>query len=178
MHLFNVPNSLSLMRIAIIPFTVLLLLSGRFLAAAATIAFCGILDILDGVAARRLGQVTDLGKLLDPLADKLLSAALFITLSFIGLIPFWFTGCVIAREIVISLAALVIFRKHGFQTVSIYAGKIAFFFLVGTGIIAILYEKFLNPVLAASCITMVCSIVFYFSAYRKFLMRQKIVKTA
>ncbi len=177
MRNINAPNALSLARLSLIPVAVCFLLRERFLPAAATVAFCGLLDILDGAAARRFSQETALGKLLDPLADKLLCAALFITLAAIGRIPSWFAGCVIARDALISLAALIIYKKHGFQTISTAAGKAAFIVLILAAVTAILFEDHIKPALVLSCMAMAGSLLSYALTYRYYL-RQGAVKAA
>jgi hypothetical protein len=91
----NLPNALTLLRIFLVPFLVVVLLTkfdGRetvglliFLTAVAT-------DFLDGWIARRRGEITTLGTLLDPIADKLLISAAFISLVELGLAPAWMVG--------------------------------------------------------------------------------------
>jgi CDP-diacylglycerol--glycerol-3-phosphate 3-phosphatidyltransferase len=101
----NLPNSLTLLRIFLVPFLVVVLLTkfdGReavglfiFLAATAT-------DFLDGWVARRRGQVTTFGILLDPIADKLLISAVFISLVELGLAPSWMVVIIVGREFAVS----------------------------------------------------------------------------
>ena len=101
----NVPNALTLSRILIVPLLVVVLLTkidgwefyglGLFLVASLT-------DFLDGFLARRRKEVTALGKLLDPAADKILTSAAFISLVGLGLAPAWMVVVVIAREFAVS----------------------------------------------------------------------------
>lgn len=101
----NLPNLLSLFRIVLVPFLVVILLTkfenkefiglGVFLVAAGT-------DFLDGFIARRRQQVTRLGKLLDPAADKILISAAFISLVELDLAPAWMVVVIIAREFAVS----------------------------------------------------------------------------
>jgi len=105
--LLNVPNSLTLLRIFLVPFLVVVLLTkfeGKeiwgvviFLVAAAT-------DMLDGWLARRRGQVTSLGILLDPIADKLLTSAAFISLVQVQpeIVPAWMVVVIVGREFAMS----------------------------------------------------------------------------
>lgn len=111
----NVPNSLTLFRIFLVPFLVVVLLTkfdGReivglliFLTATAT-------DFLDGFLARRRGQITTLGTLLDPIADKLLISAAFISLVELGLAPSWMVVVVVGREFAVS-GLRAIASSHG-----------------------------------------------------------------
>lgn len=101
----NLPNGLTLLRIFLVPFLVVVLLTkfdGRetvglliFLTAVAT-------DFLDGWLARRRREITTLGALLDPIADKLLISAAFISLVELGLAPAWMVVVVIGREFAVS----------------------------------------------------------------------------
>ncbi len=100
----NLPNALTLLRIFFVPVLVAalvgqarreLLALAIFLAAAAT-------DLLDGYLARRWGQITTVGMLLDPIADKLLISAALISLVQVGAVPAWMAILIIGREFAIS----------------------------------------------------------------------------
>ncbi len=103
--MLNTPNRLSVLRILLVPILVAVLLTkgenweyiglGVFLLASLT-------DFLDGYIARRRKQITRLGKLLDPAADKLLTSAAFISLVELGLAPAWMVVIIIAREFAVS----------------------------------------------------------------------------
>ncbi|HEX9191701.1 MAG TPA: CDP-diacylglycerol--glycerol-3-phosphate 3-phosphatidyltransferase [Candidatus Deferrimicrobiaceae bacterium] len=103
----NLPNILTLLRILAIPVVVLVLLPpkgrdisfGRSLAAFLVFGAATITDLFDGYIARRYGMVTSLGKLLDPLADKLLVCAAMVMLIPPGRVPAWMAVIVVAREI-------------------------------------------------------------------------------
>src|SRR5437773_4099958 len=102
-EIWNLPNSLTLFRIFLVPFMVVVLLTkfsdflglGIFLVAAIT-------DYLDGYFARRLNKTTRLGTLLDPIADKLLMSAAFISLIELGLARAWMVVIIIGREFAVS----------------------------------------------------------------------------
>jgi len=102
----NLPNAVTLARIFLVPFVVVVLLTTRlphwdlwgvtlFMAAALT-------DILDGYLARARKQVTTLGRLLDPIADKLLISSALISLVQLGLAPAWMVALIIGREFAVS----------------------------------------------------------------------------
>lgn len=98
----NLPNSISLIRIATAPVLVIMLLSpGKWMSVAAAVFFVVICltDWLDGYLARKRGVVTSLGKFLDPLADKLLITTAFIMLIPLGRVPAWVVALMIGREI-------------------------------------------------------------------------------
>jgi CDP-diacylglycerol--glycerol-3-phosphate 3-phosphatidyltransferase len=104
-ELWNTPNKLSIIRIAVSPLLVLLLLKpGEMLS-----VFCAVLfvlvcmtDWLDGYLARKNNQVTTLGKFLDPLADKLLIVTALIMLIHLGRAPAWMVALIVGREIAVT----------------------------------------------------------------------------
>jgi len=104
----NVPNLLTLLRILLVPITVIFLMQGAFLKALIFLILSGITDALDGYLARILNQKTVLGAYLDPIADKSLLASCFVTLSIKGIIPGWFTVIVISRDVIILLGIAIL----------------------------------------------------------------------
>ena len=101
----NLPNRLTLGRIFLVPLLVVFLLSSsRINSIIATAIFlaAAITDWLDGLIARRTRQITALGKLLDPLADKLLICAAFVSLVGNGRIPAWMVVVIVCRELAIT----------------------------------------------------------------------------
>jgi len=103
----NIPNSLTILRILLIPVYVGLLVYGEFDRALIVLLVAGVTDALDGTIARAANQKTRLGALLDPLADKLLLTSGFITLSAIHLIPSWVTIVVVSRDVILLLGTAV-----------------------------------------------------------------------
>ena len=101
MSLRWLPNAISLFRIALIVPVVLFIDDGRFTEALALFAVAGFSDGLDGFLAKRFGWHTRLGALLDPVADKLLIAATYVTLAYTDQIPVWLTAIVVLRDLVI-----------------------------------------------------------------------------
>jgi len=103
--MWNLPNALTMLRILLVPLLVVVLLTrfdgselwglGIFLLAALT-------DLVDGILARRLKKVTRAGALLDPIADKLLMSAAFISLVELGLAPAWMVVVIVAREFAVT----------------------------------------------------------------------------
>ncbi|MFQ5701367.1 MAG: CDP-diacylglycerol--glycerol-3-phosphate 3-phosphatidyltransferase [Acidobacteriota bacterium] len=99
--MLNLPNSLTLFRIFLVPILVVILLTkfeGKELWGVAVFLVASLTDILDGYLARKRDEVTTLGKLLDPVADKLLISAAFISLVEMGLAPAWMVVIIIGRE--------------------------------------------------------------------------------
>jgi cardiolipin synthase len=100
-----IPNLLSLLRLLLIPVVVYLVARGHNTAALSLILLGIVTDILDGYLARRLNQVTELGKIIDPLGDKLGTAALVVTLALYRGFPAWAAILVIARDVAILFGA-------------------------------------------------------------------------
>jgi cardiolipin synthase (CMP-forming) len=103
----NLPNILTLTRVLLIPFFVIFIINKYFEWALITFAVAGITDGLDGLIARLTHQRTELGAYLDPIADKLLISAAFISLAIIEMIPSWLVVIVVTRDIIILLGILV-----------------------------------------------------------------------
>ena len=122
----NVPNTLTLARIAMVPVFVFLLLfpgvpAGNILAGIVFIA-ASLTDTLDGYLARKNNQITTFGKFMDPLADKLLVCSALICLTDLHRIPSWIVIVIVAREFIISGFRLVAAEK-GVVIAASYWGK-------------------------------------------------------
>jgi len=103
--MLNLPNALTLLRIFLVPLLVVVLLTRTNLSVVAGAAIFGVAvatDYLDGYLARRRNQVTRLGILLDPVADKLLMAAAFLSLVEMNLVPAWMVTIILGREIAVT----------------------------------------------------------------------------
>jgi cardiolipin synthase len=105
MSLYWLPNAISILRIALVAPILMLILEGSFGWALALFWLAGFSDGVDGYLAKRFNWHTRLGALLDPVADKLLVAGLFITLAYTGDIPVWLAATVILRDVVIVAGA-------------------------------------------------------------------------
>ncbi|MEM8815249.1 MAG: CDP-alcohol phosphatidyltransferase family protein [Pseudomonadota bacterium] len=101
MNLAWLPNAITGVRILLIAPVLLLILSAEYGLALLLFIVAGFSDGLDGYLAKRYGWHTRLGALLDPVADKLLIAGLFLTLTSVGHIPLWLTVTVISRDLII-----------------------------------------------------------------------------
>mgnify|MGYP002514841120 CR=1 FL=1 len=108
----NLPNKLTLLRIILIPFFVFFLLApvdipGKQYIALGIFAFASLTDLIDGKIARKYNLVTNFGKFMDPIADKLLVSSAMIAFVQMGLLPAWMVIIIIAREFIISGFRLV-----------------------------------------------------------------------
>ncbi len=138
----NLPNKLTLFRVILIPFFVFFLLApyfegyGNYIAVAIFIV-ASITDFLDGKIARKYNLVTNFGKFMDPLADKLLVCSALICLIQLELIPAWVVIIIIAREFIISGFRLVA-SDNGVVIAASYWGKFKTAFQMLTVIVLIL----------------------------------------
>src|SRR5215813_9521894 len=124
-RIVNVPNLLTVFRMVLIPVFVSLLFYQRFVLALAVFISAGVTDSLDGLLARRFNQKSQLGTILDPIADKLLLVTSFVVLSMRSVfpqplpshlpIPFWVTVAVISRDVFIIVGAAAINMVTGFR---------------------------------------------------------------
>lgn len=105
MSLKWLPNAISLLRIILVVPILVLIFHGSYSWALGLFWLAGFSDGLDGYLAKRFNWHTRLGALLDPVADKLLVAGMFITLAYVQLIPLWLAVVVILRDVVIVLGA-------------------------------------------------------------------------
>ncbi|MGH9929794.1 MAG: CDP-alcohol phosphatidyltransferase family protein [Pyrinomonadaceae bacterium] len=124
-RILTVPNMLTVFRMVLIPVFVTLLFYQRFLWALAVFIIAGLTDGLDGLLARRFAQESQLGTILDPIADKLMLVSAFIVLSMRSVfpqplpthlpVPFWVTVAVISRDVFITAGAVAINMMTGFR---------------------------------------------------------------
>ncbi len=102
----HLPNLICLIRIALIWPIAATLAAGEYPAALLLFTAAAVSDGLDGYLAKRFRWTSEVGKVLDPLADKLLLVTLFIEGAWLGLIPWWLSAAVVARDVMIGLGAL------------------------------------------------------------------------
>ena len=143
-------NQLTLFRLLLVPVLVILVLYGFNGWALVTFIVAGVTDALDGEIARRAGQRTRLGALLDPMADKLLLVSTFVVLTMpLGLpnqLPVWFTVLVISRDVIIVVTvAIVNLAVERFTFRPSMLGKAATFVYILTGSITLFYNYLGQP---------------------------------
>lgn len=97
----NLPNLISIARLLAVPVVIWCMLQGAWTAAFATFVLAGISDALDGFIAKRFGMTSELGSILDPLADKALLMAIYVTLGIKGALPAWLVLLVVSRDVLL-----------------------------------------------------------------------------
>lgn len=139
------PNAITIFRILLIVPIVMALLSEEFGSALVLFIVAGASDGLDGFLARRFNWGSRLGALLDPLADKILLVFTYLALTFIGAFPIWFTGIVVARDVVIlGGAAAFRFFIGPFRGRPTLISKVCTFVQIGLGL-AMVFQLAVTP---------------------------------
>jgi cardiolipin synthase (CMP-forming) len=109
----HLPNALCVLRMVLIVPIAIFLLQGQTRPALITFALAALTDALDGFLAKRFGWQSELGKRLDPLADKLLLVTLFIVVACLGLVPVWLAAAAVLRDVVITAGGLTYLWLYG-----------------------------------------------------------------
>ena len=105
----TIPNAISVLRLVVVAVALVVLFRYRErVAAGILLGVAGATDFLDGYVARRIGQVSKLGKILDPTIDRMVLTSSIIAIVVYGAVPWWIAAIVLARELFISVVALVI----------------------------------------------------------------------
>jgi CDP-diacylglycerol--glycerol-3-phosphate 3-phosphatidyltransferase len=180
----NLPNVLTTSRIFLVPLLVVVLLTkfeGRLilgvrkeLVGAAIFGIASLTDVLDGYLARRRKQVTTLGQMMDPLADKLLITAAFVSLVQMDLAPAWMVAVILGREFAITVlrsiahARGVIIAASPLGKIKMSAEVIAVLLLILVGAGRDLIPRFFVPGTIALWIAMVTAVVSGVDYYRRF----------
>ena len=143
-----VPNILTIIRFLLIPIIITLISSGKYVDAIIVFSISGITDILDGTIARKFNLISDFGKLMDPLADKLTQLSMLLMLTVKKIIPLWIVIVVFIKEFCLICGASFLYGKE-LVVSSKWYGKAAttLFYLA---IVVSLVLKELEPSILAS----------------------------
>ena len=123
--IFTIPNAISLLRLLLIPFIVAAFAADKNLITVGLILFSALSDIADGIIARRFHMISDLGKLLDPVADKATQLTLIFCLASRYSFLYWFAAFFILRELLMFIFGLLVLRKTDSVHSSRWYGKAA-----------------------------------------------------
>lgn len=127
MRTWTVPNVITLVRIVLIFVFGALLLAEHDAWAIAVLGVAGVSDFLDGYLARKWKQTSDLGRILDPAADRILTVVVVLGLSFREIIPWWLVVFLLARDLVVGIALLIAKRRGRATPHVTFIGKAATF---------------------------------------------------
>jgi cardiolipin synthase len=128
-RIVTIPNALSTVRLLLVPVFLALVLTGQDLAALVVIIVSSATDYLDGIIARRFGQITKLGQLLDPAADRLFIFAAVIALAVREVVPWWVVIVIVGRDVLLAVLGVVL-AQHDYGPLPVHhLGKLATFAL-------------------------------------------------
>jgi cardiolipin synthase (CMP-forming) len=129
-RVLTVPNVISLVRLLLVPVFAVLIVEGQDVWALVVLAVSGASDWADGVLARRLDQVTRIGQVLDPAADRLFILVTLLGLAWRGVVPVWLLVVIVARDVLLA-ALLPWLARHGYGPLPVsFAGKAGTFALL------------------------------------------------
>ena len=175
-QILTIPNLLSLVRLAMIPLIVwLYCVKQEYIWAVVVVAMSGITDIVDGYIARKYDMISDFGKILDPIADKLTQAALIICLLERYYWMRWLLVLFAAKEIIMGISGLVVIKKKDVVNSSQWFGKLTTVVLYGVMILLFLFpglpEVIANAMIALCAAVIILSLVKYLLFYKRLFSR-------
>lgn len=128
-QVWTIPNVLSMLRLVLVPVFLWAVIAGEYVAALWILVAASLTDLLDGYLARRLNQITRLGQLLDPAADRLYIFAALVGLAANALVPWWIVIVIVARDVFLLILGVVL-ANHGYGPLPVHQlGKVATFAL-------------------------------------------------
>ncbi|HMH58699.1 MAG TPA: CDP-alcohol phosphatidyltransferase family protein [Galbitalea sp.] len=129
-RILTIPNLLSFIRLALVPVFLVFIIVGADLAALIVLVVSSITDYFDGVIARKFQQVTRLGQLLDPAADRLFIFAALVGLCVRDIIPWWLVVVIVGRDFMLAILGIIL-ANHGYGPLPVHhLGKVATFSLL------------------------------------------------
>ena len=121
----NIPNILTGIRFILIPFIFIAVISHHYLVGIIIFTISAFTDILDGYIARKYNYISDIGKLIDPLADKITQISLLLALTILNILPWWILAIVFIKECTIIITASFLYKRKDFVVYSKWYGKLA-----------------------------------------------------
>ena len=105
--MINLPNIITIGRLVLVPFLIVMITQQRFVVAVLCFVVAGVSDAVDGFIAKRFRLTTELGALMDPIADKALLMSIYVTLAIVGTLPGWLAITVVSRDVMIMIGVVV-----------------------------------------------------------------------
>ncbi len=179
----NIPNILSVFRICLVPvFVHLFIVREKHLWAMAVFLLAGTTDVIDGYLARHNNWITDIGKVLDPLADKCMQIAALICLGLSELVSWWIVSVLVIKEALLLVGATNVLKKRKVYVQSSWYGKagtVAFYIVVVLLVTVKNMPGFVRLLLGIFLIGfMLFALIMYFINYRKNIMTKYTVKNS
>ncbi len=165
MKLKHIPNILSTIRILLVfVFVFVLFVLDNTYLALLIFLIAGATDIVDGYLARRNNWITNLGKILDPFADKLMQCTVLVSLWIKNIVPIWFVIPFFAKELFTLIIGFIVIRRRSVNVVSKWYGKAAVCLFYATIAISIIFEEFLAVHKVLSIAIFIPAVVFALAA--------------
>ena len=182
----HIPNALTILRFILIPFIIVNIVQDKYIEAFVFLTLSGLTDVLDGFIARKFNYITNLGKVLDPLADKTTQVSILVTLALKGLIPMWILIIVAIKEFAMITVASFLYGKE-FVVSSRWYGKLAtvLFYLAIVSSFAIKYATSIGVELLqfdiyiyyiALAMTLFSLVMYYITFYRQGFLKKENLK--
>lgn len=167
--IFNIPNILSMFRLALIPVFIVMYFREEYWFAVSIVAIAGLTDVVDGYIARHFNMITVLGKILDPLADKLMQVSVLICLAITHPMVRPMAAIHLAKETAMLIGGVWLFRKQRKPYSARWWGKMSTVVIVCT-LILIIFDDIYNGyipfgVIVAGMVISVASMIFAFVSY-------------
>lgn len=161
--LMTIPNAISFIRILLITPFVAFFVTGNYIPAAVTIALSGLSDCFDGMIARRFHQESELGKILDPLADKLTLIAIGICLVFIEPFVLPLMIVMVIKDTLMIIGGTIIIKRGIIPPKSVWYGKVStFLFYISVGVIVLMtILNYHNTALTLSLLGVTLALMLY-----------------
>ncbi len=159
----HIPNALTIIRFLLIPFILFYIFTGNYILAFIFFTISGITDIADGCIARKYNLVSNFGKLMDPLADKLTQIATLTSLVVVDIIPLWILVIVLSKEFVMICGASFLYGKD-VVVYSKWYGKLSTVLLYVAIVFSLLTKQFeltgiwANIDMALFCLALIATI--------------------
>lgn len=164
----DIPNLLSIIRLALVPVFIWLYLSGNVGVAICVFILAGATDVLDGYIARKYNCSSILGRILDPLADKLIQLSAFGCLYFSHSVPIWMLIAYFTKELLTAIGAAFVFKKKNFVVKSNVFGKLATVIVFAAVCVIAFFGEKLSPTgVNIICMAVCCYFVFSCLMYAK-----------
>ncbi|HKL12126.1 MAG TPA: CDP-alcohol phosphatidyltransferase family protein [Halanaerobiales bacterium] len=167
--LLNYPNTLTVVRLLLIPVYLYFFLRGEYILSGVFFSLSGITDFLDGYLARKYNMVTDLGRLLDPLADKLTLISILAVLIYMDLLPRVITITLLTREVFVLFGSGIMYLMGKDLIEPTWLGKISVFLLYVAIAASLLDVKLFNMILfyVVIPINIISALDYIRNAYKK-----------
>ncbi|NLM50038.1 MAG: CDP-alcohol phosphatidyltransferase family protein [Clostridiaceae bacterium] len=156
----NLPNILTIIRLATVPVIAYSFYKEKFILALALYLFACITDVVDGFIARKYNLITELGKALDPLADKLVSLTVIICMGLYNMIPLWVSGMFLLKEGIMVISGLFLYKKN-IVIASNWYGKAATVVTSVSVAIILIFKDTLNDVFKNAIIIIALSMAIF-----------------